>query len=130
VGELLLAVMLERAVMLRAAVATLEVRVSNLVAQNLYTKYEFDRVGHRKRYYHDNGEDAYIMTVPALGRGVPGAFLKRASRRCAAAARGWLKLAESLWYTTPPWLVLAWEGQASASPRVVSVLPGAGCETR
>ena len=42
----------------QAVLATLEVRVSNSVAQNLYRKYEFEEVGRRKRYYRDNGEDA------------------------------------------------------------------------
>lgn len=65
-GELLLVSLIERALALQAAIVTLEVRVSNAVAQNLYRKYEFEEVGRRKRYYRDNGEDAYIMTVPAL----------------------------------------------------------------
>jgi ribosomal-protein-alanine N-acetyltransferase len=42
---------------------TLEVRVSNAVAQSLYRKYGFREEGIRPRYYSDNGEDAYIMTV-------------------------------------------------------------------
>lgn len=40
---------------------TLEVRVSNNVAQRLYHKYGFERVGVRKGYYTDNKEDAIIM---------------------------------------------------------------------
>lgn len=39
----------------------LEVRVSNISAQNLYKKYGFGIVGARKRYYSDDDEDAYIM---------------------------------------------------------------------
>lgn len=39
----------------------LEVRVSNIVAQKLYEKYGFNKVGKRKNYYADNGEDALIM---------------------------------------------------------------------
>ena len=46
---------------LGAAYATLEVRVSNLRAQGLYKKLGFVSVGKRKRYYEDNGEDAYLM---------------------------------------------------------------------
>ncbi len=65
-GELLLVAMLERAMELKAAQCTLEVRVSNEVAQNLYKKYGFAYAGIRRHYYRDNGEDAYIMTVPAL----------------------------------------------------------------
>lgn len=41
---------------------TLEVRKSNIGAQGLYKKYGFDIIGERKRYYSDNGEDAWIMT--------------------------------------------------------------------
>lgn len=40
---------------------TLEVRVSNTVAQNLYKKYGFKLGGIRKEYYSDNKEDALIM---------------------------------------------------------------------
>lgn len=40
---------------------TLEVRKSNMVAQNLYKKYGFVEYGIRPRYYSDNNEDAVIM---------------------------------------------------------------------
>lgn len=40
---------------------TLEVRVSNTVAQELYRKMGFSVQGTRKKYYSDNNEDAYIM---------------------------------------------------------------------
>jgi ribosomal-protein-alanine N-acetyltransferase len=40
---------------------TLEVRVSNQAAINLYEKYGFKAEGLRKRYYKDTGEDAIIM---------------------------------------------------------------------
>ncbi|HHV63680.1 MAG TPA: ribosomal protein S18-alanine N-acetyltransferase [Peptococcaceae bacterium] len=40
---------------------TLEVRVSNTPAQNLYRKLGFKPAGIRKRYYTDNQEDAIIM---------------------------------------------------------------------
>lgn len=40
---------------------TLEVRVSNIPAINLYTKYGFSSFGTRKGYYQDNNEDALIM---------------------------------------------------------------------
>ena len=39
---------------------TLEVRKSNLVAQSLYKSLGFIELGVRKRYYEDNGEDAYL----------------------------------------------------------------------
>ncbi|MBU0502415.1 MAG: ribosomal protein S18-alanine N-acetyltransferase [Candidatus Margulisbacteria bacterium] len=47
----------------------LEVRISNVAAQKLYEKFGFKNVGTRKKYYQDNGEDAYIMrreVVPIL----------------------------------------------------------------
>ena len=62
-GELLLWRMLELSARLNAFEATLEVRVSNQSAQSLYHKYGFEKVGRRRRYYQDNGEDAWIMTV-------------------------------------------------------------------
>ena len=40
---------------------TLEVRVSNIAAINLYEKFGFKSVGVRKKYYQDNNEDALIM---------------------------------------------------------------------
>lgn len=42
---------------------TLEVRVSNIVAQSLYRKLGFLNGGIRKRYYSDNQEDALVMWV-------------------------------------------------------------------
>ncbi len=63
VGELLLLGLFDAALEMGASLMTLEVRVSNVVAQKLYEKYGFERVGIRKGYYSDNGEDAYIMTV-------------------------------------------------------------------
>ena len=51
---------------LGAAYATLEVRKSNQVAQNLYQSLGFIRLGVRKRYYEDNGEDALIMVCDHL----------------------------------------------------------------
>ena len=46
-----------------ADIMSLEVRVSNTVAQNLYRKLEFQDGGIRKGYYTDNGEDALVMWV-------------------------------------------------------------------
>jgi ribosomal-protein-alanine N-acetyltransferase len=40
---------------------TLEVRTSNHGAIAMYEHFGFRRAGHRRRYYHDNGEDALIM---------------------------------------------------------------------
>ncbi len=62
-GELLLVSLLELAISRQARIVTLEVRGSNIVAQNLYKQYGFEVVGRRKRYYSDNREDALIMTL-------------------------------------------------------------------
>ncbi len=62
-GELLLASLIDLAVQLRAGLVTLEVRASNITAQNLYIKYGFQNVGMRPGYYTDNGEDAILMTL-------------------------------------------------------------------
>jgi [ribosomal protein S18]-alanine N-acetyltransferase len=65
-GDLLLQYLLEQAVLREATVATLEVRVTNHVAQRLYRKYTFTEVGLRKGYYQDDHEDAIIMTTALL----------------------------------------------------------------
>lgn len=66
VGELLLNSLIDHGLELGAANLTLEVRVSNLAAQQLYLKYGFQPVGTRKRYYTDNGEDALIMWTDTI----------------------------------------------------------------
>ena len=66
IGELLLISSIEMATQLRASLVTLEVRASNTVAQNLYTKYGFHQMGIRKGYYTDNKEDAWIMTTDII----------------------------------------------------------------
>lgn len=60
-GQLLLCALLERARSIAMARATLEVRDSNLSAIHLYTKYGFQTVGRRKKYYQDTDEDGIIM---------------------------------------------------------------------
>lgn len=66
VGELLLVALTELAIELKAHTVTLEVRVSNTVAQSLYTKYGFTQVGRRRGYYTDNREDAVLMSTPDI----------------------------------------------------------------
>lgn len=65
-GELLLVRLFEVAYERKAEWVTLEVRVSNASAQSLYQKYGFTQQGVRRRYYSDNGEDAYIMWSPSI----------------------------------------------------------------
>jgi ribosomal-protein-alanine N-acetyltransferase len=61
IGELMLVHLIDQAREMGAKRLTLEVRVSNHVAQALYRKYSFREEGVRKRYYSDDGEDALIM---------------------------------------------------------------------
>jgi ribosomal-protein-alanine N-acetyltransferase len=61
VGELLFLALADIAAEMRAVRMTLEVRVSNTSAQALYRKFGMENAGVRKRYYSDDGEDAYIM---------------------------------------------------------------------
>ena len=56
---------------LGACYATLEVRVSNERAQNLYKSLGFVSVGKRKRYYEDNNEDAFLMVCEHLPEADP-----------------------------------------------------------
>ncbi len=44
-------------------IATLEVRDSNMPAQNLYRSIGFKQVGIRKGYYPKSGEDAIVMSA-------------------------------------------------------------------
>lgn len=44
----------------------LEVRSSNIKAQNLYKKFGFIQEGIRKKYYEDNKEDAILMWIHNL----------------------------------------------------------------
>lgn len=62
-GDALLKQVIEFSRALRLRVLTLEVRVSNIVAQKLYKKYGFQAGGIRKNYYTDNHEDALVMWV-------------------------------------------------------------------
>lgn len=65
-GELELATLIETGYRINAQRVTLEVRVSNYVAQSLYRKYGFREEGKRPRYYSDNQEDALIMSTEEL----------------------------------------------------------------
>nr|WP_240730347.1 tRNA (adenosine(37)-N6)-threonylcarbamoyltransferase complex dimerization subunit type 1 TsaB [Geobacillus kaustophilus] len=62
-GEALMRRLMDMARQHGAATMTLEVRVSNHVAQSLYRKLGFRNGGIRKRYYPDNFEDALVMWV-------------------------------------------------------------------
>lgn len=61
IGKQLTAGLMQYLSNLGAAYATLEVRVSNERAQNLYRSLGFVSIGKRKKYYEDNNEDAFLM---------------------------------------------------------------------
>lgn len=63
IGELLLISTIDLAKEMKASIITLEVRASNLIAQNLYKKYGFTQVGIRRGYYLDNREDGVLMST-------------------------------------------------------------------
>jgi ribosomal-protein-alanine N-acetyltransferase len=56
---------------------TLEVRVSNREAITMYERFGFRSAGVRRRYYHDNGEDALIMWYEVAGGTDGGRLLSR-----------------------------------------------------
>ncbi|AJS61612.1 ribosomal protein S18-alanine N-acetyltransferase [Paenibacillus sp. IHBB 10380] len=60
-GGLLLEELMNTASQIGMLRITLEVRVSNMIAQKLYERKGFTSVGIRKGYYSDNHEDAVIM---------------------------------------------------------------------
>jgi ribosomal-protein-alanine N-acetyltransferase len=86
VGEALLIALIDLAARHKARIVTLEVRVSNTTAQNLYTKYGFQKAGVRKGYYLDNKEDAIIMTTDYIGS---AAFQERMRKLKEAQVKRW-----------------------------------------
>ncbi|HJR44281.1 MAG TPA: ribosomal protein S18-alanine N-acetyltransferase [Actinomycetota bacterium] len=64
VGTRLLLTIITEAIARGAQVVSLEVRVSNHVAQAMYVKFGFSVVGTRKGYYIETNEDAFIMEAP------------------------------------------------------------------
>lgn len=60
-ADILLYTMIGSAVQNRINWLTLEVRISNIAAINLYVKYKFKQLGIRKKYYQNNNEDALIL---------------------------------------------------------------------
>ncbi len=83
-GEILLAGMVRRGLMLSAEEVALEVRISNHRAQNLYRKYEFKTVEIKPRYYRNNNEDAFDMRMNVLDAAVCSRFEERYSSLFAA----------------------------------------------
>ena len=66
IAKRLLVEALESAYNEGAQTALLEVRAGNEVALKMYTRFGFEEVGRRERYYKDNNEDAILMTLSRL----------------------------------------------------------------
>lgn len=60
-GDMIVDALTEICILEGIASMTLEVRKSNIAAQNLYKKHGFIEEGTRKNYYTDTNEDAIIM---------------------------------------------------------------------
>jgi ribosomal-protein-alanine N-acetyltransferase len=86
IGELLLISTLDLAKGTKASIMTLEVRASNITAQNLYRKYGFTQVGIRRGYYLDNREDGILMSTERI---TSEAFQARLQQLREALARKW-----------------------------------------
>lgn len=63
IASLLILTMIKKSRELNLSSLTLEVRESNIAAQNLYAKFGFSTIGRRKAFYSDNREDALIMSL-------------------------------------------------------------------
>jgi ribosomal-protein-alanine N-acetyltransferase len=61
IGTRLLYELVQEGIRLGGRAVSLEVRVSNWGAQELYRKFRFRPVGTRKNYYQETGEDALVM---------------------------------------------------------------------
>ena len=66
IGRRLLAHALRQLIQDGARSSFLEVRVSNLAAQEMYRKFGYEVTGRRHRYYRDNDEDAILMNLDSL----------------------------------------------------------------
>lgn len=97
VGELLLNGLIDLSLELGARFLTLEVRVSNTSAQQLYIKYGFEVRGKRPRYYTDNNEDALIMWTPDIAaaeyqarlHGLRASLAERLERQASSSSWAW-----------------------------------------
>lgn len=67
IGTRLLFTLITEAIGRGATTLSLEVRVSNAVAQSMYLKFGFSVAGTRKGYYIETNEDALVMAVNDAG---------------------------------------------------------------
>jgi ribosomal-protein-alanine N-acetyltransferase len=70
VGTRLLRLLIDEAERRGTRTLALEVRADNAVAQRLYERFGFARVGLRRRYYQPSGTDAVVMERPMTASGV------------------------------------------------------------
>lgn len=82
-GEVVLAAMVQKSILLGAAYIVLEVRVSNAVAQNLYKKYDFEMFDIKRKYYRDDNEDAYDMRLDLSDHAIRARSSERFKAVCA-----------------------------------------------
>jgi ribosomal-protein-alanine N-acetyltransferase len=66
IGKRLLAHALRHIMQDGARSSFLEVRESNIAAQEMYRKFGYEVTGRRRRYYRDNDEDAILMSLESL----------------------------------------------------------------
>ena len=66
IGRRLLAHALRQIMQDGARSSFLEVRASNLAAQEMYRKFGYEATGRRRHYYRDNDEDAILMSLDSL----------------------------------------------------------------
>ena len=66
IGRRLLAYALRQMMQDGARSSFLEVRASNLPAQEMYQKFGYEATGRRRHYYRDNDEDAILMSLSSL----------------------------------------------------------------
>ncbi len=95
VGTRLLVELVHQAVLLGARQLTLEVRMSNVRAQDLYRRFGFAPAGARKAYYADNGEDALVMWAHEVAT---DAYVER----LAAVSAGLPSVTDLQGFNTPP----------------------------
>ena len=87
IGTRLLLALAREAIARGATALTLEVRLSNQGAQELYRRFGFTAVGVRKGYYADTGEDALVMWAYEVERTGVRARLLDGIERAHSAAR-------------------------------------------
>jgi ribosomal-protein-alanine N-acetyltransferase len=80
IGTRLLLVLVREAIARGAAAVTLEVRMSNVGAQDLYRRFGFAPVGVRKNYYQEVNEDALVMWANDVNRPEYSALLDSIER--------------------------------------------------